>query len=79
MITEKLCKKAGIKEISKSKSRLVSYQKDEVKTIGRTHAIFEYRKKYHDTLVHVVDYDVVPVHITNLFGYESCQTRTCGG
>ena len=37
VITEKLCKEAGIKEISKSKSRLASYAKDEVKTIGRTH------------------------------------------
>ena len=41
--------------------RLVSYSKYEVKTIGRTHVVFEYRKKYHDALVHVVDYDVVPV------------------
>ena len=29
--------------------------------------MFEYRKKYHDALIHVVDYDVVPV-----LGLQTC-------
>ena len=67
VITEKLCKEAGIKNISKSTSRLISYSKDEVKTIGKSHVALEYKQKYHDAVVHVVDYDVVPV-----LGLQTC-------
>ena len=52
---------AGIVTSFRSRSKLVFYSGDEIKTIGKTDAVVLYQDRYHVTEVQVVEGDVMPV------------------
>ena len=61
VVSERFCKVAGVKYNNKTKAKLISYSRHELKAVGKATVAVECKDKYYLLDVHVVSSDVIPV------------------
>ena len=61
VLSKQLCAKAGIKNIKKTRAKLVLYSGHQIETVGRVDIAISINGKYHVTEVQVVENETVPV------------------